>query len=45
VSCTWDNSASNPRQLADPPATVTYGENTQDEICYALMYVTARTAF
>jgi hypothetical protein len=38
VSCTWDNSAANPRQLNDPPIDVSWGENTQQEMCYALMY-------
>ncbi|MEZ4241832.1 MAG: hypothetical protein R3F59_37925 [Myxococcota bacterium] len=39
VTCTWDNSASNPRQLNDPPQDVTWGEYTQQEMCYALMYI------
>ncbi len=39
VSCTWDNSADNPDQLFDPPRDVRFGENTQEEMCYALMYV------
>ena len=42
VSCTWDNSAENPRQLSDPPRDVTWGENTQEEMCYALMYAAIR---
>ena len=42
VSCTWDNSATNPRQLSDPPQDVTWGENTQEEMCYALMYAAIR---
>jgi hypothetical protein len=42
VSCTWDNSATNPRQLNDPPIDVTWGENTQQEMCYALMYAVPR---
>ncbi|MEQ1505401.1 MAG: hypothetical protein ABMB14_24430 [Myxococcota bacterium] len=40
VDCTWDNSADNPLQLNDPPVTVHWGENTQDEMCYAFLYVT-----
>ena len=42
ISCTWDNSAANPNQLSDPPVNVTWGENTQEEMCFALMYVHAR---
>lgn len=38
VSCTYDNSADNPRQLFDPPVDVSWGEDTQQEMCYALMY-------
>lgn len=44
VSCTWDNSAGNPRQLNDPPVDVRWGENTQEEMCFGLMYVHARPA-
>jgi hypothetical protein len=40
VSCTWDNSADNPLQFADPPQNVTWGENTQDEMCYGFFYAT-----
>ena len=39
ISCTRDNSSANPRQLFDPPEVATWGENTQQEMCYALMYV------
>lgn len=39
VSCTWDNSAENPNQQNDPPQDVFWGENTQEEMCFALMYV------
>ena len=39
VSCTYDNSASNPNQQNDPPIDVYWGENTQQEMCFALMYV------
>lgn len=38
VSCTWDNSADNPLQVNDPPVDVTWGENTQQEMCYAFLY-------
>lgn len=41
ISCTWDNSADNPNQVSDPPVDVTFGENTQQEMCFALMYVSA----
>jgi len=39
VSCTWDNSADNPLQFNDPPKSVSWGENTQDEMCYGFLYV------
>lgn len=42
VSCTWDNSSSNPLQVNDPPVAVTFGENTQNEMCYAFLYATIR---
>ncbi len=38
VSCQWDNSASNPNQTSSPPADVTFGEGTTDEMCYAFTY-------
>jgi hypothetical protein len=34
VTCSWDNSAGTDN--------VTFGENTQQEMCYALMYVTVK---
>ncbi|MEQ1504209.1 MAG: hypothetical protein ABMB14_18345 [Myxococcota bacterium] len=42
IECTWDNTAGNPRQLSNPPVAVGWGENTQQEMCYALLYVGAR---
>ena len=39
-SCTWDNSASNPNQLTVPPVDVTYGDGTNDEMCFVFSYVT-----
>jgi cytochrome c5 len=33
--CTWDNSAANPNQFNDPPVDVSYGERTDQEMCYA----------
>lgn len=33
--CTWDNSAANPHQFNDPPVDVSYGERTDQEMCYA----------
>ena len=33
--CTWDNSAANPNQINRPPVDVTYGERTDQEMCYA----------
>ncbi len=33
--CTWDNSAANPNQFNSPPVDVSYGERTDQEMCYA----------
>ena len=38
VQCTYDNSAGNVDQLNDPPVDVSYGENTDQEMCFALLY-------
>lgn len=40
ISCTYDNSSGNADQINDPPVDVTWGENTDQEMCYALMYAT-----
>jgi len=40
VQCAYDNSAGNPDQLNDPPLDVSWGENTNQEMCYALLYGT-----
>jgi hypothetical protein len=40
VECTYDNSAGNPDQLNNPPVDVSYGENTDQEMCFALLYAT-----
>lgn len=39
-SCRFDNSEGNPDQINDPVADVTWGENTEQEMCYGLFYVT-----
>jgi hypothetical protein len=39
LECTWDNSADNPEQTADPPVDVGYGERTDEEMCYAFTYL------
>ena len=36
-SCTWNNSASNPYLQGQTPADTTYGERTNEEMCYAFM--------
>lgn len=38
-SCWWDNSADNPDQYNDPPQDVTWGEGTNQEMCYFLFYL------
>lgn len=39
VTCTWDNSATNPNQTSDPPVDVGFGEHTDDEMCFGFTYV------
>ncbi len=39
VSCTYDNSASNPQQPKDPPEDVPFGEETGNEMCFGFTYV------
>ena len=39
IGCTWNNSASNPDRIVDPPQDTIFGERTDQEMCYALMYV------
>lgn len=34
LSCTWDNSPSNPNLIIDPPVDIGYGERTDEEMCY-----------
>lgn len=38
LNCHWDNTASNPAQVNDPPQDVTFGEGTSDEMCYGFTY-------
>lgn len=38
TSCTYDNTADNPWQYNDPPADVTWGEGSNQEMCYFLFY-------
>lgn len=37
-TCTFDNTADNPAQYNDPPQQVTYGEGTNQEMCFFLYY-------
>lgn len=39
LSCTYDNSDSNPNNPSDPPKDVTYGESTTDEMCLSFLGV------
>ncbi len=34
LSCTWDNSATNPNLIINPPVDIGYGERTDEEMCY-----------
>lgn len=40
LSCTYDNSALNPRNPNNPLKTVTWGEGTEDEMCVSFVGVT-----
>lgn len=42
MKCTWDNSADNPRQFYDPPQDITYGEGSNEEMCFLLTYVAVK---
>ncbi len=33
--CTWDNSEDNPNQINETPKRVTYGDRTDEEMCFA----------
>lgn len=35
ISCTWNNSPSNPDLILDPPQDTYYGERTDEEMCFA----------
>ena len=35
ISCTWNNSPSNPDLIHNPPIDIGYGERTDEEMCYA----------
>jgi hypothetical protein len=35
ISCTWNNSTSNPDLIHNPPIDIGYGERTDEEMCYA----------
>jgi len=39
-TCTWDNSSANPNQVNDPPVNITYGERTQEEMCFGFTLAT-----
>jgi hypothetical protein len=40
LTCTFDNSADNPRNPSNPLRTVGWGEGTEDEMCLAFLGVT-----
>ena len=39
IACTWNNSASNPELIHSPPQDVSFGERTDQEMCYAFVMV------
>ncbi|MCO4772914.1 MAG: hypothetical protein KDA24_22975 [Deltaproteobacteria bacterium] len=42
ISCTWNNSTSNPDLLVDPPVDTGYGERTDEEMCFAFTLAAIR---
>ncbi len=42
ISCTWNNSPSNPDLLVDPPVDTFYGERTDEEMCFAFTLASIR---
>lgn len=38
LSCHYDNSADNPAQFNDPPEDVSWGEGTEEEMCFGFTY-------
>jgi hypothetical protein len=40
LSCTYDNSANNPKNPSPEPKTITWGEGTEDEMCVAFLGIT-----
>ena len=38
IECSYDNTAENPQQMNSPPIDVFYGERTDQEMCFALLY-------
>jgi len=38
-SCTWNNSTSNPNLIHTPPIDVSYGERTDEEMCFAFSLI------
>jgi hypothetical protein len=40
MTCTYDNSASNPRNPSNPPKLVRWGEGTEDEMCVTFLGLT-----
>lgn len=39
ITCTYDNSATNPNQVNDPPIDVVFGERTTDEMCFGFTVI------
>ena len=39
LRCNWNNSRSNPDLILDPPQDITYGERTDQEMCFGFTYV------
>jgi hypothetical protein len=40
LTCHWDNSAQNPAQTSSPPVDVTWGEGSDQEMCFGFTYGT-----
>ncbi len=42
IECTWNNSESNPDLIHDPPIETSYGERTDEEMCFAFTLASIR---
>ena len=39
MSCSWNNSADNPNLIHNPPIDISYGERTDEEMCFGFTLI------